>query len=192
MERKTRAPANLAEQLDPARTQVLLIDMQQKLLPHIHGHQAITAACERMLRAAVLFDLPITITQQYTQGLGATAPALLAAAPDAERIEKMSFSVCDEPTGRDRLVSAMRQQVIVMGIETHVCVQQTALDLVNLQMRPYLLLDAVGSRRPLDHEVAVERMQHADVVVSTVESAIFRLLRVSGTDLFRRVLPLVK
>jgi isochorismate hydrolase len=104
----------------------------------------------------------------------------------------MTFSFCADERCRACIASAKRPQVLLVGMETHVCVQQTALDLLELNMQPVVLADAVSSRRPIDHETALDLLRGAGAVVTTVESAIFQLVRESGTELFKRVLPIVK
>ena len=180
------------ERLDRSRAQLLVVDIQERLLPLIDNHQNVVAQAERMIRAAAALDLPITISEQYPKGLGSTVPAVLAAADGAARAEKMTFSFCADAACRQRITAAARPQVLLVGIETHVCVLQTALDLLEMQMTPYVLADAVGSRRAVDHDVALDLLRQAGVVVTTVESAIFRLVHAAGTDLFKRILPIVR
>lgn len=171
---------------------MLVVDIQERLLPHIHDHEQVVAQAELMIRAAAVLDIPVTVSEQYPRGLGPTNPRILAAAEGAARAEKMAFSFCAEEACRQRLSSVLRPHVLLVGIETHVCVQQTALDLLEMQMHPFVLADAVGSRRPLDYSTALDRMRAAGAVVTTVESAIFQLVGRSDTDLFKRVLPLVR
>jgi isochorismate hydrolase len=104
----------------------------------------------------------------------------------------MTFSFCKDSECLEQIAGLFRPQVLLVGIEAHVCVQQTALDLVSLKMQPIVLADAVGSRRPLDYEVALRRMAAAGAIVTTVEAAIFELAQKAGTPLFKRLLPLVK
>jgi nicotinamidase-related amidase len=174
------------------RAQLLIVDIQEKLLPHIHDYQNMLAQAEKMIRAAVALEIPVTISEQYPRGLGPTHPTLVAAATGAPRTEKMTFSYCAEPACAKRISSLLRPDVLLVGMEAHVCVQQTALDLLEMQMQPYVLADAVGARRPRDYDIALERMRHAGAIVTTVESAIFQLVHASGTDLFKRILPIVK
>jgi nicotinamidase-related amidase len=181
-----------SDRLDLEQAQLLVVDLQEKLLPHIHEHERVLTQAGRMIRAARVLDLPITVSEQYPKGLGGTAPAILAAAEDAVRLEKTTFSFCADDACRARLSAVGRPQVLLVGIETHVCVQQTALDLLEMQMRPYVLADAIGSRRPLDYEVALDYMRSFGVTVTTVEAAIFRLVRAAGTELFKRILPIVR
>lgn len=181
-----------ASRLDASRAQLLVVDVQERLLPHIDGHDEVVAQCIRMLRAAAQLGLPTTVSEQHPRGLGRTHTGVADAAADARRVEKMTFSVCRTPAALEALRSAGRPQVVLVGVEAHVCVQQTALDLVAEGLSPFVLADAVGSRRTRDRDVALARLAHAGVTVTTVEAAIFELLVEAGTPLFKRVLGLVK
>lgn len=189
---ETDMPDAAFRKLDREHTQLVVVDVQEKMLPHIADHELVLEQVERMMRAAVVLEVPVTVSEQYVRGLGGTVGGVLEAAPEAYRGEKMTFSVCDDAKLRERIVSLMRPQVLLVGVETHVCVQQTALDLLSQQMRPYVLADAVGSRRAMDRSVSLERVRTAGAVVTTVESVIFELLRESGTEIFKRILPLVR
>ena len=177
------------------RTQLLVVDVQEKMLPYVAQHESVLAQVVRMLRAAVELGLPITISEQYVRGLGPTRREVLdaAAASDrSQRVEKMAFSVFRHEALRERIVSLDRPQALLVGVEAHVCVQQTALDLLAHGLEAYVLADAVGSRRPTDCQVALDRLRGAGVVVTTVEAAIFELLERAGTELFKRLLPVVR
>jgi nicotinamidase-related amidase len=177
------------------QAQLVVVDIQEKMLPHVAEHEQVLAQAVRMLRAAVEMELPITISEQYVRGLGPTVGDIVAAAEgarDAVRLEKLSFSLLRDETLRERIVGLRRPQVLLVGVETHVCVQQTALDLLGVSLQPVVLADAVGSRRPSDREISLDRLRTADAIVTTVESAIFELLEVSGTELFKRLLPIVR
>lgn len=178
--------------LEIPRAQLLVIDLQQRLLPHIAGVGTLLAQTERMIRIALAMGLPVTLTEQYPQGLGATDGRITAAAGPARVFEKSTFSAWDDPPARAALTALGRPQVLIAGIETHVCVQQTALGMQAGGLHPVVLADAVGSRRPEDRQTALERLRQAGVVVTTVESAAYELMERSGTELFRRVLPLLK
>lgn len=178
--------------LDCERAQLVVVDIQVRLLPSIADHDSVVAQAERMIRAASVLGLPITVSEQYPRGLGATVPIISEAAQGAVRAEKMTFSFCADEACRARVTEVTRPQVLLVGIETHVCVQQTALDLLRLGMQPVVLADAVGSRRPFDCQIALDRMRAAGVIVTTVESAIFELVHEAGTERFKRILPLVR
>ena len=178
--------------LDIRRAQLLVVDIQQKLLPQIADQVAVTAQCIKMIRAAQVLEIPLTLTQQYPQGLGETAPEIFEAAAGAPLLDKMTFSVWRESICHDRILELARPQVIVIGIESHVCVQQTAFDLLEAQHLPIILADAVGSRRIFDRDIALQRMRAAGIGITTVESAIFEMLERAGTDLFKSILTIVK
>jgi nicotinamidase-related amidase len=180
--------------LDRARAQLVVVDIQEKMLPHVAEHEQVLARAVCMIRAALEIGLPVTVSEQYVRGLGPTVPAVLEALQAAQfhKLEKMSFSLMRDAALRERILGLQRPQVILVGIETHVCVLQTALDLLAAGQRPYVLADAVGSRRPIDRQTALDRLRAAGAVVTTVESAIFELLELAGTELFKRVLPLVR
>lgn len=172
--------------------QLLVVDLQQKLLPHISGGDTVVARTVVMCRAARELGLPVTVTEQYPEGLGYTSPIVTDVTGDAAKLEKTAFSAWSDPACREHISALDRPHVLIVGIETHVCVQQTAYDLLEAQMSPFVLADAVGSRRPLDYQVALRGMRQAGVNITTVESAIFELLDEAGTDLFKRILPIVK
>lgn len=180
------------ERLEAKKAQLLVVDLQEKLLPHIADHESIVSQSVRISRAACQLQLPVTVTEQYPEGLGRTPSAVLVAAGGANRIEKTTFSVWHDEAARERLLALSRPQVIMVGIEAHVCVQKTAFDLLEAQMVPFVLADAIGSRRPCDCQTALDRMRAAGVIVTTIESAIFEMLDRAGTDLFKRILPIVR
>lgn len=178
--------------IEAERAQLLVIDMQEKLLPKIAGHAEVVSQCSRMIRAAKELQLPITVAEQYPEGLGQMTPALVELIGNAPRMKKMTFSAWRDEALREQLVTRRRRQVMLAGIEAHVCVQQTAFDLLEAGLEPVLLADAVGSRRPEDRSVAIKRMRAAGVTVTTVESAIFETLDRCDTPLFKRLLPIIK
>ncbi|MBU0616832.1 MAG: isochorismatase family protein [Planctomycetes bacterium] len=178
--------------IDAKKAQLLVVDVQEKLLPHIADHESVTSQSVRIIRAARELELPITLTEQYPNGLGHTAPAVTDAAEGANPLEKMAFSVWQDVACRERLLRPRRPQVLLVGIEAHVCVQRTALDLLEAELTPFVLADAVGSRRHFDRDVALDRLRAAGVGVTTVESAIFEMLDRAGTELFKRILPIVR
>lgn len=181
----------LQRQMSPDNTALLVVDVQDKLLPAIHEAETCVEACQRMVRAAQVLEVPVIVTEQYPAGLGRTCAALLSLLAGIPIIEKTRFSACVDAT-INRLREVNRPHVVVVGIEAHVCVQQSVLDLLRLGHVPYVCRDAVASRRPLDRDTAIERMRQAGAVVTTTESAIFELLGRAGTEAFKRVLAIVK
>ena len=183
-----------ALRLDADQAMLLVIDVQTSLLPSIVDHEEVVFEIQQLLRGARIFDLPVLATEQYPQGIGPTVPqvAELLAGFDEPVIEKDTFSAC----GADRVRTALRRidrpQVILCGIEAHVCVLQTALDLVSMDHRVYVCADAVGSRRRLDCQWSLRRMQQAGAVVTTTESVLFEVCERCGTARFKQLLELIK
>lgn len=173
---------------------LLVIDFQEKLVPHIAHHEQVVDAAARMIRAAGVLNLPIVTTEQYSKGLGLTVPGIREAyPPDGFRpIEKITFGCggCEEFVAA--IGASNRSRIVVVGIEAHVCVQQTVLDLLALGYVPFVCADGIGSRRDLDRDIAIERMRQAGAVITTTESAIFELLHRAGTEEFKKMLRIVK
>ena len=132
------------------------------------------------------------LTKQYTKGLGETIEPIKKAADHQKHIEKTAFSCCDEPMFNEVLAVTARKYVIVAGIEAHVCVMQTVVDLIERGYVPVLAEDCVGSRKLNDKAIAIERMRQEGAVVTTYESILFELLQYSGTDTFKQISKLVK
>ncbi len=171
-------------------TAVWVVDMQEKLLQIMQESPRLIWNVRRLVDAAQLLGLPLAATEQYPQGLGPTVPELAQILPS--RPEKLSFSC----TGCEGLVDQFREQglhrILLTGIETHVCVLQTALDLIADGWRVYLPVDAVGSRHQLDHQVALRRMEGCGVTLTTTESAIFELCQTAEAAEFKQLSNLVK
>src|SRR5690606_2802733 len=147
----------------PEHTALLVVDVQEKLLPHMHNAEALTGRVGLLVDGFRTLKLPVLVTEQYRQGLGVTIPAIAQKLPgDAVITEKLKFSACIEPI-RQELVARDVRSVIVCGIEAHVCVLQTCLDLANQGYLTAVALDAIGSRRAFDQEAAVQRMLQAAI-----------------------------
>ncbi len=170
----------------------LVIDIQERLYPHIHQHEALLSRVEILLEGWRILEIPVLATEQYKKGLGETLEAVRTRIPAWHPVEKKAFSCCDEPGFAAALARSGKTNVIICGIETHVCVLQTTLDLLNTGYQPVVVTDAVSSRFPADKEVALGRMQQEGVILATVESVLFELARVSGTDAFKAISNLVK
>jgi nicotinamidase-related amidase len=173
---------------------LLLIDVQARLLPHIHDAAQVVAASSALLEGTAIFDVPALVTVQYVRGLGAMPDGLTerCTSRGLDVLEKMSFSVCADATCLGRWKSMGRRQVIVAGIEAHVCVQQTVLDLLGDGAEVFVCADAVSSRRVSDRRYAFHRMRQAGAVITTTESVLFELCGVAGSDEFRLLRDLIK
>lgn len=174
--------------LTPENCALVVVDVQEKLLPTIPRRAELIAGIQKLQTAARVLQIPVVVTAQYVKGLG---PVCAEVAGKFPVIEKTAFSCCGSEEFLRTLKDLRRQRIILCGIEAHVCVQQTAIDLMK-DYFVYVVADAIASRHRHDHKVAVERLRDCGAVITTVESAIFELLRESGTDAFRQILPLFK
>lgn len=183
-----------ADQLDITRALVLVIDMQEKLVPHIRHHEQIISASRKLLDGARIFNLPVVATEQYSKGLGSTVKPIARSleAAGATILEKQTFSAWAHAPVRDVFIDLDRPQIIVIGIETHVCVQQTALDMLSRDYDLFICADATGSRGATDHELGLQRMRQSGAFVTTVESALFELCGRCDTTEFKAMIEIIK
>lgn len=172
--------------LDPSKTGVVIIDMQEKLLPAIAGAERITAKTAQIARIAGVFGMPVFLTEHVPQKLGHTIAAVRSVLPRCAPVTKATFSASDA------LPSDLPKHLLVAGIETHVCVRQTVYDLRVRERVVYVLADAVGSRSSVDHEIALAEMQTDEVLISSVETVSWELLRCADNPLFPQVLGILK
>ncbi len=170
--------------LERERAVLVVIDVQEGFRSY-DCFAGVAQACSTLVQGARILDVPRVVSEQYPKGLGHTAPELNL--QDEQRIEKTVFSAA-RAEGFDL---AGRAQAIVCGIETHVCVSQTAHDLLDRGVEVHVPADAVGSRHQLDYEHGLERLERAGAVVSTVESVLFELLERAGTPEFKEVQRLI-
>lgn len=179
--------------LTPNNTILLVIDVQGRLAQLMANKETLFANLERMIKGAQVLDLPILWTEQVPEKLGPTLPELSELLIESSPpVSKSSFSCCGEETFMTRFKAANRRQVLITGIETHICVYQTALDLLNLGYEVQLVTDAVSSRTAENRALALERMQAAGAALTSTEMALFELLRVAEGDKFRAISKIVK
>ena len=169
---------------------LVVVDVQERINA-VMADQAHLARIAALVEACTLLGVPVVATEQYPKGLGPTVTELSGLLP-APPLVKDTFSCAREPAVRAALEATGRRQAIVVGIEAHVCVLQTALDLVAAGCQVHVPHDAVSSRRPVDKEWALRRMASAGVVVTTTESALFELLERCGTDEFKAVSRMIR
>ncbi|NCB41037.1 MAG: hydrolase [Clostridia bacterium] len=171
---------------------VVVIDMQERLLPVMKNQAEIARKAAMLIRGAKILGTPILVTEQYPKGLGKTVPEIQEALGEFRPIEKTSFSVLGEPNFIEAFKELNRQDVIICGIESHVCIEQSALDFLNQGCQVYIMEDAVGSRSDEDKEVARRRMTEAGCIGTTVEAALFELVGDAKDPSFKEISNLVK
>ena len=168
---------------------LLLIDLQERLVPVIHDHEAVVARAVRLAEAAQLLNVPIRATEQYPVGLGPTV-ALLAGYAQAV-LSKTTFSAAEDPGFRELLPTGAAE-IVVAGVEAHVCVLQTVLGLLRPGHRVFVVADAVGSRDPADKAVALDRASRHGAEIVTSEMVLFEWLHDAEHPKFREVQKLLK
>jgi nicotinamidase-related amidase len=174
-----------------ADTGLLVIDVQEKLFHMTIRHDVVERDMLFMIDAAQAVKLPILATEQYPKGLGGTIPSI-ASKLQGPHPEKLSFSCCGNPRVISFFKKEARPKLILIGIETHVCVQQTALDLITQGFSVFLPVDAVSCRYPQDHHTALRRMENAGVTLTTVEALAFELVGAAGSPEFKAISKLVQ
>lgn len=181
---------------DHSRAQLLVIDVQSRLAPHVAGAESVVDGCCKLVRYARALDVPMTLTEHYPKGLGATVPAVLdAIGGNAEAHEKIAFSCWRDDTIRTRLAGLRaegRDQIVVAGMEAHVCVGQTVLDLIAEGFIVFLVGDSVGSRSPEVRDIAVRRMAAAGADIVAHEMVAFEWLRRGDAPGFKAVIEILK
>jgi nicotinamidase-related amidase len=179
-----------ATQMSAADTGLLVIDVQEKLLPLIPDAEALVYNVGFLIDAAGLLDMTIQATEQYPRGLGSTTAALAARLPS--RPDKTAFSSCAVPEVVEAFHRGARPKVVLCGLETHVCVLNTALDLLALDFRVYLAVDAVASRYRIDHDTALRRLEQAGAILTTAEGCVFEWVGGADHPRFKEISRLVQ
>jgi nicotinamidase-related amidase len=175
--------------LNPDRAALVVVDVQERFRPAIEHFDRVVARCVRAVSGAVALGLPVVVTEQYPQGLGETVAELQAVLPEGtERLAKTAFSAARAPgfhlKGRD--------QVVLVGIEAHVCVQGTALDLLRQGLAVHLAGDAIGSRSAEDREAGLSRVARAGALVGTTESILLELTGDAAHPTFKTIQELIR
>lgn len=179
--------------LDRDKTALVVVDLQEVFRSVISDFAMIASRSSVALRGFRILNLPVIVTEQYPKGLGRTAEELLfSLPPDFEVVEKTTFSSCGARGFIEQLRSANISQVVLCGLETHICVNQTAHDLLSEGFEVHILTDAVGSRYTQDREAGLKKMFQSGAIPSSVEMALFELLRDSKHEQFKEVQNLIK
>jgi nicotinamidase-related amidase len=173
-------------------TLLVIVDIHTKLLNVMYNKEELISNCRKFIQACKLLEVPMVMTEQYPKGMGPTDPQILEILPEKGAIEKLSFSCCGVSDFNQKLVGFGRKQIVVIGIEAHICVLQTVHDLLHQGYFVYVPYDAVSSRKESSQKNALERMGRAGAIVGSVESSIFELMEKAGTGIFKEVSKLIK
>lgn len=170
----------------------LVVDFQERLFPVIHQNEELQKNVSILLQGLNVLGVPMIVTEQYRKGLGATIEPLAALVDGHPFMEKIAFSCVDEASIIEKIELSGRRTVLICGIESHICVLQTAIDLKERGFKPVVVADCVASRTPENRQIALERMKQEGIVLTSYESILFELCRYAGTDEFKAISKLVK
>lgn len=178
--------------LEIENTVLLIIDIQGKLAHLMDKKELLFKNVQNLIKGSRTLGIPIIWVEQNPKGLGATIPEIAAMLPDIEPISKMSFSSCRNDRFLQTLNALDRKQLLISGIETHICVYQTAADLVNMGYEVQAVADAVSSRDLENKKIGLQRMKDSGVGLTSVETALFELLKVAEGEQFRQIIRIIK
>jgi nicotinamidase-related amidase len=177
--------------LDRGRAALAVIDVQEAFRPAVLDFDRVVANVAVLVQGARVLGVPVVITEQYPKGLGETVPEVAQHLEGVDRLEKTSFSAV-AAAGFPAALEDVRDQVLLCGIEAHVCVNQTAEDLLAAGREVHVVGDAVTSRTAENRELGVHKMEHSGATLTSVETALFELLREAGTPEFKEIQRLIK
>ncbi len=175
--------------LRSTNTALVLIDLQERLLPAIHEQDRVISNTRLLLRAAKVLDLPVVMTTQYLKGLGPTHADVAELAPAVTPFDKLTFSCFGSPGFMQAVAATERDTLLLCGVEAHICVLQTGLDALAAGYQVHVLVDATSSRTAQNADIGRRRLELAGAVLSSTEMAIYELLGASGTPAFKALLP---
>ena len=180
--------------LEAEQCALIVVDIQEKLLPPIFNKGELVKNSQLLVRLANTIGIPLVVTTQYAQGLGAIVPEIASLVKDIRPIDKLEFGCFGSNVFRSALKSlpGNRNTVLLCGMEAHICVMQTAMGALNEGYLVHVASDAIGSRVRWNWDIGIDRMRAAGAVISTTEMMIFELLRSSGTAQFKQMLPYLK
>ena len=180
------------DRLEKHRTALVVVDIQERFRGLIHDQDRLLRATSRLLRSFRELDLPVLVTEHYSKGLGVTMPEVRADLGGIEPIEKIHFSCDGSPDFRAAVDGLNRDQIVICGIETLVCIYQTARDLMDRGKQVAVAADAVSSQKATDRQIGLEHMRRIGVQVMNVEMILFEILREAKTADFKAIAPFLK
>jgi nicotinamidase-related amidase len=180
--------------LEAGECALIVVDIQEKLLPPIFNKEAMIKNSQLLIRLAKILSIPAMVTTQYSKGLGGTVPEIASLLTEVRTIDKMEFGCFGSDEFRSGLkkLPGNRNTVLLCGMEAHICVTQTALGALNDGYLVHVASDAVGSRSESNWKIGLDRMHAAGAVISSTEMMMYELLRCSGTPQFKELLPFIK
>lgn len=178
--------------LDINNTLLTIIDVQGNLAHAMHGKETLFKRIKQLIKGFTALEIPIILTEQNPKGLGPTLPEIKELLPDITAIPKMSFNCCDDKGYMEALKSYGKKRVLVAGIESHICVYQTATALLDMVYEVEVVTDAVASRFPENRKLALKKMERMGIEMTGVEMALFELLKTADHEKFREIIKIIK
>ena len=173
-------------------TALVLVDVQGKLAHAMHNKEALFDNLKKIVKGTQVLGVPLLWAEQNPDGLGPTIPEIAELLPNQKPVSKLSFSCCGNDQFMKNLKTVNRKNMVVVGIEAHVCVYQTVADLINLQYDVQVVTDAVASRTPENKQIGIEKCRDAGAGVTGTETVLFELLKEARGDRFKEIISLVK
>ena len=170
----------------------VIVDVQEKLIPHIWEKEKIIRNIQILIKGMKILDVPILLTEQYPEGLGKTIPRIKDLFSDVSPISKMSFDCSANKNFMDRINGLNRKQILLCGIETHICIYQTAIGLKSEGYEVQVVADSVSSRIEGNKEIALQRMRDLEIGITSMETVLFELLKTAEGKEFKEILRLVR
>jgi nicotinamidase-related amidase len=183
---------NIPPPLTTDNAVLVAIDFQERLFPAMHDKEKLLRSVVKLIRGVRALEVPVIFTEQYPKGLGPTIPEIKELLPDMKPVEKVCFSCGDSEAFSKTLEGLKRHQVLIAGIEAHICVYQTAMALARAGYEVQVVSDGVSSREPENKAVAMQKLSAVGVLPTTTEMALFELLRVAQGDKFKQISNIVK
>ena len=178
--------------LNKSKTALLIIDIQDRLAAVMKHKEAVVTNCLHLIELSKMFNMPIVVTEQYPKGLGQTVEEIRKALPVYQPIEKLTFSCCDEAAFINEIKKLNKKNIILTGMETHICILQTCIGLLENGFNVHLVKDAVCSRSKENWRTAYEFMRDAGAVITCTETVLFQLLKIAGTEEFKAISKRIK
>jgi nicotinamidase-related amidase len=173
-------------------TVLVIVDVQEKLWRVMYDKEKLLDNLQRLIRGIQVLGIPVIITEQYPQGIGPTVPEIAVLLRDNKPIAKLSFSCCGDTNFLKKLKAIDRKQVLITGIESHVCVYQTAIDLLKSGYEVQAVTECISSRTPENRQLGLQRIENAGGKLTGVEMALFELLKTAGSEQFKAISKIVK
>jgi nicotinamidase-related amidase len=173
-------------------TMALIIDYQQKLIPVMNDKENLIRNTKILIEGLKVLNIPMIVTQQYTKGLGVTISSILESTSDYHAMDKISFSLSDDEAILQEIEKNNKKNIIICGIEAHICVLQTVIDLLEKKYNVVLVVDCISSRKEIDKKYAIKRAIREGAVITTYEAILFELTRKAGNETFKQISKLIK